>query len=326
MKRTPIEIAIVHQARMQMRYWLLKPLSLFMILAFSSVAHGQDSKAQQNPELLSLHSKIFNNTRTIRVWLPPEYQDQKQSDRKFPVFYFTDGVAAFHGRELDRVAAELIRSREIPPTIFVGIDNGGSTLESKNPGTDRANEYLPYPDNFLTPPLPNPQGKLFPSFLENEVRPLVESRYRTNGDIGLAGSSYGAAIALYTVIERPDHYRWLLLESPSVYISHDELLRRSKTTWKWPSRVYVGAGTNEGDGDAKQEMVKDVNHLKDIIGTWTPVCMVVVPGAEHNEDAWRTRLPAALRFLLGNQTCQNLQPKLPATQAVLPSPIHRDAE
>ena len=260
-------------------------------------------------EILTLHSKIFGNTRSLRVWLPPQYRDPKQPDRKYPVFYFTDGVAVFHGRELDRVAAKLIRDREIPPTIFVGIDNAGSTLESKNPGSDRANEYLPYPDEFLNPPLPHPQGKLFPSFLEEEVRPLVESRYRTNGEVGLAGSSYGGAIALYTVLERPGHYRWLLLESPSLYIANDELLRRSATAVKWPARVYIGAGTNEGEGDSKQEMVNDVNRLKEMLQSWTVVCLVVVPGAEHNEGAWRARLPSALRFLLPNQPCPNLRPK-----------------
>ena len=266
------------------------------------------SQSSNNVEILTLRSKIFNNTRNVRVWLPPDYQDQNQSDRKFPVFYFTDGVAVFHGRGLDSIAEKLIRNREIPPAIFVGIDNGGSTRESKNPGTDRANEYLPYPDEFLTPPLPHPQGKHFPAFLEEEVRPLIESRYRTNGEIGLAGSSYGGAIALYTVLERPNHYRWLLLESPSLYIANDELLRRSLGTWTWPTRVYIGAGTNEGEGDSKQEMVNDVNRLKDMLRSWTSVCLIVVPGAEHNEDAWRERLPAALRFLLGGEPCQNLQP------------------
>jgi imidazolonepropionase-like amidohydrolase/predicted alpha/beta superfamily hydrolase len=264
-------------------------------------------QSSTNLEILTLHSNIFNNTRSLRVWLPPDYQDPNQSDRKYPVFYFTDGVAAFHGRELDRVADDLIRSKQIPPTIFVGIDNGGSTLESKNPGSDRANEYLPYPDEFLTPPLPHPLGKLFPSFLEEEVRPLIESRYRTNSEVGLAGSSYGAAIALYTVLERPGHYHWLLLESPSLYIANDELLRRSASSSTWPARVYLGAGTNEGEGDSKLEMVQDVNRLTTLLKNRTSVCLLIVPGAEHNENAWHARLPSALRFLLGNEPCQNLQ-------------------
>ncbi|MBZ5657748.1 MAG: hypothetical protein LAO56_20990 [Acidobacteriia bacterium] len=275
-----------------------------MLLYGALLANSQDrSLPAASMELLTLRSKIFANTRTIRVWLPPAYHQASQRERKYPVFYFTDGIATFHGRRLDRIAKQLILSRKIPPTIFVGIDNGGSTRESKSPGSDRANEYLPYPDDSLLPPVPSPQGKLFPAFLEQEVRPLVESRYRTTSTIGIAGASYGAAIALFTVMEHPGRYQWLLLESPSLYIANDALLRRSETLQNWPSRVYVGAGTNEGEGDAKREMVDDVTRLAKSLQNRTTTCLVVVQGAEHGEDAWRMRLPAALEFLLGDEPC-----------------------
>jgi len=265
-------------------------------------------------ELLTLHSKVFANTRFIRVWLPPDYANPTSASRKYPVFYFTDGIAVFHGRQLDRIAAQLILSGQIAPAIFVGIDNGGSTRESKSPGSDRANEYLPFPDEYLEPPLPDPKGKLFPGFLTNEVRPLVESRYRVNGEIGIAGSSYGAAIALYTVLQNPAGYRWLLLESPSLYINHDRLLSLSENQKRWPSRVFIGAGTDEGEGDAKQEMVNDVKRLSRTIQDGTTTCTLIVPGAQHSEDAWRARLPLALEFLLGNHPCPS------STRGNIPEP------
>jgi predicted alpha/beta superfamily hydrolase len=276
-----------------------------LIGSLLSIASGEpsDSPSSGSIELLTLNSKVFSNTRTIRVWLPPDYNSPSSKNRKFPVFYFTDGIAVFHGRELDRIASELVAAHEIPSTIFVGIDNGGSTQESKNSGTDRANEYLPFPDEFLQPPLPNPHGMLFPAFFEHEVRRLVESRYRTNQEIGIAGSSYGGAIALYTVLKHPKKYRWLLLESPSLYINHDALLKLSDAQKAWPRRVYVGAGTDEGEGDSKQEMVNDVERLGHAIEGRTATCLLIVRGAQHNEDAWRARLPMALEFLLANQPC-----------------------
>ncbi|MBS1805988.1 MAG: alpha/beta hydrolase [Acidobacteria bacterium] len=256
-----------------------------------------------NIELLTLSSRVFSNTRTIRVWLPPGYSEAASSKRTYPVFYFTDGVAVFHARQLDRIAGELIAARRMPAVIFVGIDNGGSTRESKSPGTDRANEYLPFPDQYLQPPLPTPHGKEFPAFFENEVRPLVERRYRTNGKIGLAGSSYGAVIALYSAMQHPKGFRWLLLESPSLYVDNDALLKTAANQRDWPDRVYIGAGTEEGEGDAKREMVDDVKRLKQAIGQGSHVCSVIVDGAQHNEDAWRARLPFALQFLLGGKLC-----------------------
>jgi enterochelin esterase-like enzyme len=278
---------------------------LFSLLALAQTNAGSPKISPARLDLLTLRSKVFSNTRTIRVWLPPGYDDQAQVTSKYPVFYFTDGVATFHGRHLDVTAQRLISAGKIPPTIFVGIDNGGSTLESKDPSSDRANEYLAYPDEFFEPPLPAPQGKLFPDFLDNEVRPLIESHYRTQDVRGLAGASYGAAIALYTVMERPGAYRWLLLESPSLYIGHDELIHRASRFTQWPERVYVGAGTNEGKGDAKLEMVRDVRRFTRSLGTRVQSCTTIVTGAEHDETAWRARLPSALEFLLGNGSCSS---------------------
>ena len=281
--------------------------SLVLVLGIVTVSAAQ-VRSTPRVELLTLHSKVFDNTRTIRVWMPSGYDDDSQRQSRYPVIYFTDGIATFHGRHLDVIAGELIASGRIPAAIFVGIDNGGSTLESKNHGSDRANEYLPYPDDSLIPPVPLPHGSRFPDFLEQEVRPLVESRYRTQKDaVGLAGASYGAAIALYTILERPKRYRWLLLESPSLYIDNDRLLRRSANFHQWPQRVYIGAGTQEGKGDAKREMVNDVNRLAGAIGSDSSTCVFIVPGAEHGEEAWRSRLPTALRFLLGSGTCPKRQ-------------------
>jgi len=272
----------------------------------ANLGHEDPPQAMSAPRIdqLTLHSKIFGNTRTIRVWLPPGYDDALQASSRYPVFYFTDGIATFHGRQLDTTAARLIQAGKIPAAIFVGIDNGGSTRESKHPGSDRANEYLPYPDDSLVPQISAPQGSKFPDFLEREVRPLVESRYRTQDAVGLAGASYGAAIALYTILERPGKYQWLLLESPSLYIDNDHLLRRAAQFHRWPQRIYIGAGTQEGEGDAKREMVDDVKHLANSIGSNANTCVLIAPGAEHNEDAWRFRLPSALQFLLGSGSCQ----------------------
>jgi hypothetical protein len=77
--------------------------------------------------------------------------------------------------------------------------------------------------------------------------------------------------------------------------------------------VYIGAGTEEGEGDSKREMVRDVSRLKDALQIRTSVCLVVVSGAEHNEGAWRARLPGALQFLLGKESCQKLQAKTAAS-------------
>src|SRR5437764_2216840 len=93
---------------------------------------------------LRLHkfqSSIFRNTRFLRVWLPPGYNDVENAERHYPVFYLNDGQnlfdrsIAFAGVEwgVDETADQLIRENVVPPMILVGIDNAQK---------DRAKEYL----------------------------------------------------------------------------------------------------------------------------------------------------------------------------------------
>ena len=48
----------------------------------------------------------------------------------------------------------------------------------------------------------------------------------------------------------------------------------------------------------------DVKRLANSIGSDAKTCVLIVPGAEHNEDSWRVRLPTALQFLFGSGSCQ----------------------
>src|SRR5436305_4832040 len=93
-------------------------LTIFSVLLFGLPGDAQERESKTaGTELLTLRSKIFENTRTIRVWLPPNYFDASQKERRYPVFYFTDGIAPFHGRQLDRVANEFSNGGKMPPTI-----------------------------------------------------------------------------------------------------------------------------------------------------------------------------------------------------------------
>src|ERR1700684_51714 len=81
--------------------------------------------------LHEFHSRIFRNTRMLRVWLPPRYDAPENAARHYPVLYLNDGqnlfdrATAFAGVEwqVDETADRLIRQEVIPPLIVVVIDN-----------------------------------------------------------------------------------------------------------------------------------------------------------------------------------------------------------
>ena len=222
-------------------------------------------------------SKIFGNTRTIRVLVPPGYNDKANRKKRYPVLYLNDGQNLFEAAtslfnplewQIDETVHRLINEKKIPPLIIVGIDNGGRQR--------RPDEYLPYEDKYLTPPVPLPNGKKYPQFLTEEVMPFINAEYRTSqkpSDTGLGGSSYGAVAALYAVIAKPGVFGRLLIESPSLYISDARLIKDSEGIKKWSDKIYIGVGTNEDgtadckSGDQTQEAVRDVLRLKKILET-----------------------------------------------------------
>lgn len=265
-------------------------------------AVAQDTEAQT----VELYSDVYKNTRNLHVLLPPGYFDSENADRAYPVFYFTDGVAAWHMWGVPEVAKDLWEQGKIPPYIFVGIDNGGSTKETKNPGWDRASEYTPYADQTWVENTPTPKGKLFPKFLFEEVMPAINGRYRTDthaAKTGLAGDSYAGAVSLYTGIQHPNRIGLLLLESPSLHIGNGQLIVDAENAGAWPRKVYIGVGTAEGDtAEIQNQMVSNVEQLHTIVENAADapeVYFLLKEGAEHWYDAWRERLPYALESLLG---------------------------
>jgi predicted alpha/beta superfamily hydrolase len=254
--------------------------------------------------LLEFRSRVFRNTRMLRVWLPPRYDAPGNASRRYPVLYLNDGqnlfdrATAFAGVEwqVDETADRLIRQEVIPPLIIVGIDNAQS---------DRFKEYVPYPS--FHPPILRPRGKRYPDFLMNEVMPFVAERYRIAIDpenSGLGGSSLGALISLYTVIERPGVFGHLLLESPSLFISHRRILKYSRLVRQWPEKVFMAIGTREaGHEDKDKQVVEDVRALERSLRRADMddrrLLVKIDEGAGHNEGEWAKRFPEALRFLFG---------------------------
>jgi predicted alpha/beta superfamily hydrolase len=256
---------------------------------------------------LRLHefrSRIFRNTRFLRVWLPPGYDDDENQATHYPVLYLNDGqnlfesISSFSGVEwqVDETADRLIHEAVIAPMIIVGIDNAGK---------DRFREYMPH--RSMQPMMLRVQGRHYPDFLMKEVMPFVERNYRiATGpeNTGLGGSSLGALIALYTAIVRPGVIGRLLIESPSLWVSNRQAIKESRTVRIWPERIFLAVGTAEaGNAERSRTVVDDVRELAAIVRravlSEKRLHLVIRDGAGHNESAWAERFPEALQFLFG---------------------------
>lgn len=271
-----------------------------------------DSNPRGRLQMLELTSRVFGNTRLLRIWLPIGYDDPENRTRSYPVLYLNDGQNLFDSStalfgsgewQVDETAADLQRAGRIRPLVIVGIDNAGRR--------ERAREYLPYPDAFLRPPEPDPQGRLYDEFLAQDVIPLVEQRFRVERrreGRALGGSSYGALVAVSVAVSRPDLFASLLLESPSFYVDDHHIFRDAASAGLRLARVYLGVGTNElglegcPEHPGNAEAVNGVRRMADLLHAaglrdGQQVSVVVEECAVHNEAAWARRFPSALQFL-----------------------------
>jgi predicted alpha/beta superfamily hydrolase len=249
-----------------------------------------------------IESRHLQTARRIVVLRPRRLRTR--GDR-LPVLYLNDGQnlfdpsRAFGGVtwKVHDTVARLVRRREIPPLVVVGIDHGESR---------RNREYLPVEDA-RNPDARKPLGRQYAAFVVRELMPFIEKTYpvaRGATNTGFGGSSYGAIAALYTSVVYPGTFGRLLLESPSLYVGNRHLLRRARAARRWPARTYLGVGTAETNrADWNEETVANVLELAAMLrhaGLGQRRLRVVVEeGAPHSETAWARRLPGALRFLFG---------------------------
>jgi predicted alpha/beta superfamily hydrolase len=246
-------------------------------------------------------SRYLGVSRRVTVWLPPGARGRTAA--RHSVLYLNDGQNLFdparafagHTWRIAETTARLIRRPAIPPLIIVGIDHGGE---------QRGREFLPVEDE-RNPGTSQPLGREYVEFVTREVMPEIARNYpiapgATNTGIG--GSSYGAVAALNAVLLKPGVFGRLLLESPSLYVGDEYMLRKARADRRWPSRVYLGVGTAETSRhDWNEETVANVKKLEAILRRaglgFRRLKVVVEEGATHSEGAWAARLPAALEFL-----------------------------
>ena len=146
-------------------------------------------------ERLPLPSKVMGEERTLFVSVPDSYT---RTTGAYPVLYLTDAETQFE--HTTATAAFLARNGLMPEIIVVGVKN-----------TDRTRDLSPSRD----PKFPTSGGAdRFLDFIERELVPFVESRYRTAPFRIFAGHSAGGLFALHSMRAKPGLFQAVIAVSP----------------------------------------------------------------------------------------------------------------
>jgi predicted alpha/beta superfamily hydrolase len=218
--------------------------TLFCVLAFIFIG-VQAGKAQvKGPAQTFVEKEVFywdyhsvtiGDDYTIYVHVPPGYDTTKM---KYPTLYITDGdwdknVASnsFNMLRQDYITRE---------AVIVGIGYGDRPNQR-----DRDLDPAKGSANFLT-------------FIEKEVIPFIESKYRVTDDRTLSGYSRGGEFAAYALFNRPGLFSTVCIGAPA---NSDKLVAYGRAYFAahkyLKARVYIGVGAYEHVTVANVALFKD---------------------------------------------------------------------
>ncbi len=210
----------------------MRPFKLFRIsyiLLVTGIAGAQSLQAQQ-PALVAdqgrtvsasrggaaqtfqIASAILKETRKISIVLPPSFS-QSAPERRYPMMIVTDGD--FLLAPVAAVSDELSRNGQMPEMVIVAIENFGAT------GSLSGDEKRVYD---LTPPGLsvggsdlNQGGDRFLDFIEKELIPAVDLKFRTAAPRVFVGFSSGGILATYAAATRPLYNAVVSLDGPTQF-------------------------------------------------------------------------------------------------------------
>jgi len=187
-----------------------------------------------NSELRVLPSTPEGRRYQLHVHLPNSYA--KETERRYPVLYVTDGYWDFPTFVSSYSAG--VHDKDLPEFIIVGLGYADSRLD---PDKLRRRDLPPVP----LPMEPDTgHGDKFLATLAHEIIPFVEREYRADpAHRALAGSSLGGLFTLYAMYTRPTLFEGYIAASPAVDVGHDWLLgvarEYARTGKPIKARLYV---------------------------------------------------------------------------------------
>ena len=243
-------------------------LCLFSIMLGSKIVSGQikqKDKTTERPFVLGvideIQSVVLSEKRILNIYLPEGYN--KNDTIKYPVVYLLDGSADedfIHIVGLYQFNSFPWIDR-VPKSIIVGIAT-----------VDRRRDFT-YPTTIEKDKSKYPTtggSAKFISFLENELQPFIEKKYKTTSSKTIIGQSLGGLLATEILLTKPSLFNKYIIVSPSLWWDNGSLLKKNSEMllagFNQPLDVYIGVG-KEGvvPGDNPRVMEVDANLLADKI-------------------------------------------------------------
>ena len=200
-----------------------------------------------------IESKQLNEKRIVNIYLPEGYN--KNDTTTYPVVYLLDGSADedfIHVVGLFQFDSFSWIDR-VPKSIIVGIANVDRLRDFTYPSTiEEEKKQFPtsgHSDKFI-------------AFIEKELQPYIEKKYKTNSTKTIIGESLGGLLATEILLKKPTLFNKYIIVSPSLWWDDGSLLKLNsdvlQESFSQPTSIYIGVG-KEGLTPTKIPHVMEVD-------------------------------------------------------------------
>jgi uncharacterized protein len=223
----------------------------FLLILVNNYIKGQNTKIIQNtksqPFILgnvdTIPSIVLSEKRILNIYLPEGYSTD--SAKTYPVIYLIDGSA----KEYFIHVVGLVHFfnfpwvNRLPKSIVVGIANVNRNRDLTFCTTSTTDFYTPVGLKKEYFPVSGGSEK-FISFIETELQPYIEKKYKVNSSKTIIGQSLGGLLATEILLKKPYLFDTYLIMSPSLWWDSESLLSKAsdylKNNLKNKVRVYIG--------------------------------------------------------------------------------------
>ncbi len=222
----------------------MKKLLTVLILTFYMFSiYGQKTEQPDSSkpfvlgEIHDFQSKVLGEKRTLNIYLPDGYNSSDSI--KYPVIYLLDG-----SKDEDFIhIVGLVQYNsfewinQVPKSIVVGIATVDRRRDFTFPTTIEADQKR-YPTTG--------HSDKFIAFLEKELQPYIEKKFKTTASKTIIGQSLGGLLATEILFKNPTLFNTYIIISPSLWWDNGSLLNMSLKKWneifKQQTDIYIGVG------------------------------------------------------------------------------------
>lgn len=219
-------------------------LLLFLVLfATAGMAGAQDLNRSFNTTIV--HSQILGSEREVSISLPPNYDQARYLQERYPVLYFFDGETSMgFYKAVTQFLSKGVYAN-IPEMILVGIKNKDRTND-----LTPTRSFIKSPDDSTKRLFENSGGnEQFVQFIEKELFKYVNEHYRTNGYAILSGHSFGGLAASNILLHHTSLFNAYILIDPSIWWDNGYIAREAGRLVPpgkvKPAIVYMATANNK---------------------------------------------------------------------------------